>query len=102
MKMSQKAEDGDSVGVDIFSAPDATSDDYRLKYSPAELVFMSWARVWCAHITEEEIVKRISTDPHSPNKLRVNGILGNVREFFEAYGLDESAELWPEQGMAEI
>lgn len=86
---------------DIFQAPNRASSDYKQKYSPAEILFMSWARVWCAHITKEDSIKRLSTDPHSPNVFRVNGILGNVEEFFTAYGLGKEAGLWPKE-MAEI
>ena len=31
-------------------------------------------------------MQRVRTDPHSPNRLRVEGTLRNVREFAEAWG----------------
>jgi len=73
-------------------------------YNPMQLFFMSWARVWCAHITEEDALKRLVTDVHSPGSFRVNGVLGNVNEFFRAYNLtkienvpmrpNKIAEIW--------
>lgn len=87
---------------DIYKAKDVESSNYQEKFSPAELIFMSWARVWCAHITKEETLKRLAIDPHSPNYYRVNGILGNIKEFFTAYNLGNDVEMRPKGGMAEI
>ena len=85
----------------INKAVNRNSSDYKEKYSPAEILFMSWARVWCAHMTKDFTLQRLATDPHSPNLFRVNGILSNIKEFFETYQLDESAPMYPEK-MAEI
>ena len=43
---------------------------------------------WCAHIRPEESIKRLTTDPHSPNYFRVNGVVGNIPEFYKAFGLN--------------
>ena len=44
---------------------------------------MAWSRGWCAHIRPEESIKRLTTDPHSPNYFRVNGVVGNIPEFYK-------------------
>ena len=43
-------------------------------------------------------MRRIATDPHSPNEFRCNGVVRNVDEFYEAFGVkpDDALYLAPE------
>jgi putative endopeptidase len=47
--------------------------------------FLGWANVWCQN--RRDAVSRLAaqTDPHSPGKNRVNGVVSNMPEFREAY-----------------
>src|SRR5690606_14187837 len=47
--------------------------------------FLGWAQVWKMNMTEEELRKRVVTDPHSPGEYRVVGPLVNLPEFAEAF-----------------
>lgn len=47
--------------------------------------FMGWAQVWMRKYRDEELLRRIDTDPHSPSEFRANGILKNLPEFYEAF-----------------
>ncbi|PZR55195.1 peptidase M13 [Xylanimonas oleitrophica] len=57
-------------------------------------VFLGWAQVWQSKGRDEEVVRRLATDPHSPNEFRCNGVVRNVDEFYEAYGVQEGDALW--------
>jgi putative endopeptidase len=48
-------------------------------------VLIGWAQVWQAKGRDEEVVRRLATDPHAPNEFRCNGTLRNVDEFYAAY-----------------
>ena len=48
-------------------------------------VLLGWAQVWQAKGRDEEVVRRLATDPHAPNEFRCNGVVRNVDEFYEAY-----------------
>jgi putative endopeptidase len=48
-------------------------------------VLIGWAQVWQAKGRDEEVIRRLATDPHSPNEFRCNGTLRNVDEFYTAY-----------------
>ncbi|KQR10951.1 M13 family metallopeptidase [Cellulomonas sp. Leaf334] len=48
-------------------------------------VLLGWAQVWQSKGRDEEVIRRIATDPHSPNEFRCNGVVRNVDEFYEAY-----------------
>lgn len=49
--------------------------------------FIGWAQVWRRKYREEEMRKRIKTDPHSPSAYRCNGIVSNLDSFYEAFGI---------------
>lgn len=59
-------------------------------FTPAQRFFLAYAQLWKINYTDEELKKRIATDPHSPGMYRVNGPLMNSPEFFEAFDVKES------------
>lgn len=65
------------------------SGEVRKGYTPAQRFFIAYAQLWKINFTDEELKKRIATDPHSPGMYRVNGPLMNCPEFFEAFGVKE-------------
>ena len=48
-------------------------------------VFYGWAQVWRRLYRDAELKKRITTDPHSPARFRVNGIVVNIPAFYDAF-----------------
>lgn len=50
--------------------------------------FIAWAQIWRGVMREEEVRKRLVTDPHSPKKYRVIGVLSNVEEFYKAFDVN--------------
>lgn len=62
----------------------------REGYTPAQRFFLAYAQLWKINYTEEELKKRLATDPHSPGMYRVNGPLMNCPEFFAAFDVQES------------
>ncbi|MFB3826325.1 MAG: M13 family metallopeptidase [Bryobacteraceae bacterium] len=55
-------------------------------FTPEQRFFLGWAQVWCQNRTEEAARVRAATDPHSPGKYRVNGVVSNMPEFQQAFG----------------
>jgi putative endopeptidase len=47
--------------------------------------FLSFAQIWRQSETNEGLRIRALTDPHSPNRFRVNGVVFNVPEFYKAF-----------------
>lgn len=56
--------------------------------------FASWAAGWRQVIRGEEAIRRLATDPHSPNEFRTNAIAKNLDVFHEAFGVAESDGMW--------
>ena len=47
--------------------------------------FLSFAQMWRQSETNEGLRMRALTDPHSPNRFRVNGVVFNMPEFYKAF-----------------
>ncbi|MEP6479198.1 MAG: M13-type metalloendopeptidase [Rhodoglobus sp.] len=62
--------------------------------SGAERFFLSWAQAWQQKARDEEVIRLISIDPHSPNEFRCNQIVRNIDEFYETFGVTDSDDLW--------
>ncbi len=60
----------------------------------AERFFLSWAQAWQIKLRDEEAIRLVSIDPHSPNEFRCNQIVRNIDEFYETFGVTESDALW--------
>lgn len=56
-------------------------------FTPDQRFYLSYANVWAANITKEEILRRTKVDPHSLGKNRVNVALRNLETFFDAFGI---------------
>jgi putative endopeptidase len=63
-------------------------------YTGEQRVFLGWAQVWRRKYRDEELRRRIAVDPHSPAEFRVNGIVRNVPEFYEAFEVQEGDALY--------
>ena len=72
--------------------------EVREGYTPAQRFFISYAQLWKINYTDEEMKKRIATDPHSPGMYRVNGPLQNCPEFFEAFDVKEGDKMRNPEG----
>ncbi|GAA3279907.1 M13 family metallopeptidase [Paenarthrobacter aurescens] len=60
--------------------------------------FMSWAAGWRQVIRTEEAIRRLATDPHSPNEFRTNAIARNLDAFHAAFGVTEGDGMWMAPG----
>lgn len=56
--------------------------------------FASWAAGWRQVIRTEEAIRRLATDPHSPNEFRTNAIAKNLDSFHAAFSVTEEDGMW--------
>ena len=64
------------------------------EHTVAQKIFLSYAQVWKTHIRDELAKQMIVIDPHSPAFWRVNGILANIPEFHQAFGVKEGDSMY--------
>ena len=60
----------------------------------AQRFFIGWAQVWRTKGRDAEVIRRLATDPHSPAEFRCNGVIRNIPEFHEAFGVKEGDKLF--------
>jgi putative endopeptidase len=63
-------------------------------YTGIQRVFLGWGQVWAEKSREKALRSQIATDPHSPANFRVNGVVRNVPEFYEAFNIKPTDKLY--------
>jgi putative endopeptidase len=63
-------------------------------WSGRQRFFIGWAQVWRAKYRDEALNRRLTTDPHSPAEFRCNGVVRNLTEFYDAFGVKQGDNLW--------
>ncbi len=63
-------------------------------FTPLQRFFISYSQVWRQNIRDEELMRRLKEDVHSPGENRVNGGLVNIPEFYEAFGVKPNNKLY--------
>ncbi|MFQ5548452.1 MAG: M13 family metallopeptidase [Woeseia sp.] len=63
-------------------------------FTGLQRVFLGYAQSWRYKYRDEALRNRIRTDPHSPPMYRVNGVVRNVPEFYEAFDIAETDALY--------
>ena len=58
-------------------------------FTPEQRFFLAYANVWGQNIREEEIQKRVKSDPHQLGMWRVNGQMPHIDAWYEAFGITE-------------
>ncbi|CAN5638300.1 M13 family metallopeptidase [soil metagenome] len=65
--------------------------------------FFGWAQVWRGKYRDAALSRMLATNPHSPGEFRCNGVIRNLTEFYEAFGVKEGDKLWlPPQSRVRI
>jgi putative endopeptidase len=76
--------------IALGNAPSPVVDDL----TGIERVFFGWAQVWRAVTRDEEAIRRLAIDPHSPPDLRCNATVANIDDFYEAFEVTETDALY--------
>ena len=56
--------------------------------------FLAWAQVWRSQQREAAARQRLTTDPHSPEEFRVNGIVRNMDAWYDAFDVSPEDDLY--------
>jgi len=75
-------------GVQQAAVPGLTND---------QLLFVSWAQVWCTLETPESLRRRVTVDPHSPGAIRAYAAPMYNPAFREVFGCKEGDAMVPAQ-----
>ncbi|HYX68656.1 MAG TPA: M13 family metallopeptidase [Terriglobales bacterium] len=62
-------------------------------FTPQQRFFLAWGQIRCANVTEARARSLARTDPHSPGRWRVNGVVSNMPEFAQAFHCPATAPM---------
>lgn len=63
-------------------------------FSGDQRFFIGWAQVWRRKYRDQEMLKRLMTDPHSPSQYRCNGILSNIDSFYDVFSVKPNTKMF--------
>ncbi|MFV8371898.1 M13 family metallopeptidase [Flavobacterium sp. LB2P74] len=63
-------------------------------FSGEQRVLLSWGQCWLNKSRDQALRNQIATDPHSPAKFRINGVVRNIPEFYTAFNIQPSDSLY--------
>ena len=63
-------------------------------FTGMQRVFLGWGQVWGEKAREAAVRSQIAGDPHSPAKFRINGVVRNIPEFYEAFKIKSTDSLY--------
>jgi len=64
-------------------------------YTGPQRFYIAYAQNWCENARPEAIRNRVLTDPHAPNRLRVNGVIVNQPDFARAFACKRGSPMAP-------
>lgn len=63
-------------------------------FTGIQRLFIAWAQGWRTKSRPQNAQMMLSVDPHSPDEFRVNGVVRNIDEFYDAFGVTEDNQLY--------
>ena len=80
----------DAYKISLKGKPDRVIDGY----TGDQRFFLAWAQAWRAKSREAVARQMLVTDPHSPPKYRINGIVRNFDEWYLAFAVQPGDRLY--------
>ncbi|UFU05301.1 M13 family metallopeptidase [Ruania halotolerans] len=84
---------GLGIGIQAFRiAKERRGEDVTTE--EMQRLFVAWARCWRTKARDEETLRLLSIDPHSPDEIRCNATVRNLDEFVAAFDVQPGDGLW--------
>ncbi|MCD8740722.1 M13 family metallopeptidase [Mucilaginibacter roseus] len=86
---------GVAIAYQAFKNTEQGKGDKKVDgFTPDQRFFLSYAQVWRIKSSDETMRVRISSDPHSPEMFRVNGVLSNTPAFYKAFNVKPGDKMY--------
>jgi putative endopeptidase len=86
---------GIAIAYDAFKMTKQGQSSEKIDgFTPEQRFFLGFAQAWRLISRPEVMRTRLTTDPHSPEKYRVNGPLSNFDPFYAAFGVTDKNKLY--------
>lgn len=70
------------------------SVEIKQGFTPLQRFFIAYAFTWAENCCDEMVLQMVKSDEHSPSRLRVNGVLSHIDEWYEAFGITEEHSMY--------
>jgi endothelin-converting enzyme/putative endopeptidase len=82
------------IALMAYLASDAAKPASTLdNFTPEQRAFVGWGQIWCENRRPEYERLQAQTNPHSPGRFRVNGVVSNMPEFQKAFACKAGAPM---------
>jgi len=87
LTLGENSADNGGIRLAYMAMMDGLASKIKVDgYTPQQRFFLGYAQIWCSNATEQALRLQAQTNPHSPGKYRVDGVVSNMPEFGEAFG----------------
>jgi putative endopeptidase len=92
------------VALDAFKQTAQFKRDQRIGgFTPLQRFFLAYAYTWMGHERNESLAARLKGGGYAPNRERVNGVVMNLPEFYEAFDVKPGDRMYrPESARVNI
>jgi putative endopeptidase len=86
---------GVTLAYEAFKLTEQGKSNQKIDgFTPDQRFFMSWAQIWRIKNRDETLRTRIATDPHSPERYRINGPLMHFEPFYQAFAVKPGNQMY--------
>ena len=88
LTLGENAADNGGLRLAFMAMMDSMAGNSVAKidgFTAQQRFFLGWGRIWCESAREEITRVLVQTNPHSPGRARVNGVVSNMPEFQQAF-----------------
>ena len=86
---------GLTVALEAFRETGGNNpDDLKCGFTPMQRFFIAYACTWAENCRDEMILQQTKSDEHSLSRLRVNGALPHIDEWYSAFGITEKDSMY--------
>ncbi len=71
-----------------------TPQEDKMGFTPLQRFFIAYACTWAENCRDEMVLQQTKSDEHSLSRLRVNGALPHIDEWYEAFGITEEDSMY--------
>ena len=96
LTLGENTADNGGVRIALMALEDTLKGSpppLRDGFTPQQRLFLGWGQIWCENTTEQAARLQAQTDPHSPGRYRVNGVVSNMPEFQKAFNCAPKAPM---------
>lgn len=62
-------------------------------FTPDQRLFIGYGQIWCENQTDAALRQQVQTNPHSPGRFRVNGVMQNSEDFAQAFSCHKGQKM---------